>query len=93
MNDTKYLVTFIFEGIVLITVALIGITGNIAAFITILKQKVQRTFHSLLFLLSVFDMVSKKTIIIYDSFDLVLSFSVHYVLLIINYKLENDYSK
>ena len=57
MDHTNYLVTFIFEGIVLLIVALVGLVGNLASFITILSQKVQKTFHSLLFLLSIFDMV------------------------------------
>ena len=57
MEHTSYLVTFIFEGIVLLIVALIGLVGNLASFITIFSQKVQKTFHSLLFLLSIFDMV------------------------------------
>ena len=56
---TKYLVTFIFEGVVLLIVALVGLVGNLASFITIFSQKVQKTFHSLLFLLSIFDMVRK----------------------------------
>ena len=57
LEHTRYLVTFIFEGIVLLIVALAGLVGNLASFITIFSQKVQKTFHSLLFLLSIFDMV------------------------------------
>ena len=57
LDNTNYLVTFIFEGIVLLIVALVGLVGNFASFITIFSQKVQKTFHSLLFLLSIFDMV------------------------------------
>ena len=57
LEHTSYLVTFIFEGIVLLIVALVGLVGNLASFITIFSQKVQKTFHSLLFLLSIFDMV------------------------------------
>ena len=59
MEHTSYLVTFIFEGIVLLIVALVGLVGNLASFITIFSQKVQKTFHSLLFLLSIFDMVRR----------------------------------
>ena len=62
-NDpTNDIVTFIFEGIVLLIVALIGLAGNLASFITIFNQKVQKTFHSLLFLLSIFDMVSRISV-------------------------------
>ena len=57
LDNTNYLVTYIFEGIVLLIVALVGLVGNFASFITIFSQKVQKTFHSLLFLLSIFDMV------------------------------------
>ena len=57
MGPTNDIVTFIFEGIVLLIVALVGLAGNFASFITIFSQKVQKTFHNLLFLLSIFDMV------------------------------------
>ena len=57
LDNTNYLVTFIFEGIVLLIVALVGLVGNLASFITIFSQKVQKTFHNLLFLLTLFDMV------------------------------------
>ena len=57
IGPTNDIVTFIFEGIVLLIVALVGLAGNFASFITICSQKVQKTFHSLLFLLSIFDMV------------------------------------
>ena len=62
-NDpTNDIVTFIFEGIVLLFVALVGLAGNLALFITIFNQKVQKTFHSLVFLLSIFDMVSRISV-------------------------------
>ena len=61
-NPTNDIVTFIFEGIVLLIVALVGLAGNLASFITIFNQKVQKTFHSLLFLLSIFDMVSRISV-------------------------------
>ena len=57
IGPTNDIVTFIFEGIVLLIVALVGLAGNFASFVTICSQKVQKTFHSLLFLLSIFDMV------------------------------------
>ena len=59
IGPTNDIVTFIFEGIVLLIVALVGLAGNFASFITICSQKVQKTFHSLLFLLSIFDMVRR----------------------------------
>ena len=62
MDHTNYLVTFIFEGIVLLIVALVGLVGNLASFITIFSQKVQKTFHSLLFLLTIFDMVRRASL-------------------------------
>ena len=46
------------QGVVLLIVALIGLTGNLVSFISIFSQKVQKTFHNLLFLLTLFDMVS-----------------------------------
>ena len=56
-DETSYLFTFIFEGVILLLVALVGLVGNFASFVIIFNQKVQRTFHSLLFLLSIFDTV------------------------------------
>ena len=58
---TSYLVAFIFEGVILLIVALVGLVGNFASFVTIFNQKVQKTFHSLLFLLSIFDTVRKTS--------------------------------
>ena len=58
-DHTSYLVAYIFEGVILLIVALVGLVGNFASFITIFNQKVQKTFHSLLFLLSIFDTVRK----------------------------------
>ena len=46
------------KGVVLLFVALVGLTGNLISFISIFRQKVQKTFHNLLFLLTLFDMVS-----------------------------------
>ena len=56
-DQISYLVTFIFEGVILLFVALVGLLGNFVSFVTIFNQKVQKTFHSLLFLLSIFDTV------------------------------------
>ena len=49
--------TFILEGVLLLIVAIIGLAGNLMAIFTILSQKVQKTFHDLLLVLTVFDMV------------------------------------
>ena len=49
--------TFILEGVLLLIVAIIGLAGNLMAIVTILSQKVQKTFHDLLLVLTVFDMV------------------------------------
>ena len=48
---------FILEGVLLLLIALIGLAGNLMAIVTILSQKVQKTFHDLLLLLTGFDMV------------------------------------
>ena len=51
---------FILEGVLLLVIAVIGITGNLLAIVTILSQKVLKIFHDLLLALTVFDMVCKK---------------------------------
>ena len=51
------MMTFLLEGVLLLAVALVGLIGNLISFITIFRQKIQKTFHNLLFLLTVFDMV------------------------------------
>ena len=56
--------TFILEGVLLLIVAIIGLAGNLMAIVTILSQKVQKTFHDLLLVLTVFDMVCIVSIII-----------------------------
>ena len=61
-TSASYLVEFIFEGVILLIVALVGLVGNFASFVTIFNQKVQKTFHSLLFLLSIFDTVRKTSL-------------------------------
>ena len=48
---------FILEGVLLLVIAVIGITGNLLAIVTILSQKVLKIFHDLLLVLTVFDMV------------------------------------
>ena len=51
---------FILEGVLLLVIAVIGLTGNLLAIVTILSQKVLKIFHDLLLVLTVFDMVCKK---------------------------------
>ena len=51
------MLTFLLEGVLLLAVALVGLLGNLISFVTIFRQKIQKTFHNLLFLLTVFDMV------------------------------------
>ena len=49
--------TFLVEGVFLLLVACIGLLGNILSFILLSKQGLQKTFHNLLLLLNIFDMV------------------------------------
>ena len=59
-TDWVYKTTaFILEGVLLLLVAVVGLAGNIMAIVTILSQKVLKTFHDLLLLLTVFDMVCR----------------------------------
>ena len=50
---------FVVEGVLLLLVAVLGLVGNLASFVILLRQKVQQIFHNLLFLLSTFDTVSR----------------------------------
>ena len=56
--------TFILEGVLLLCFVCIGLTGNVLSFIVLITQKVQRTFHNLLLLLNIFDMVGVSKIIV-----------------------------
>ena len=56
------MLTFLLEGVLLLAVALVGLCGNLISFVTIFSQKIQKTFHNLLFLLTVFDMVSETSV-------------------------------
>ena len=56
------MLTFLLEGVLLLAVALVGLSGNLISFVTIFSQKIQKTFHNLLFLLTVFDMVSETSV-------------------------------
>ena len=62
-NDGVHgMMTFLLEGVLLLAVALVGLCGNLISFVTIFSQKIQKTFHNLLFLLTVFDMVSEISV-------------------------------
>ena len=50
---------FVVEGVLLLLVAGVGLLGNLTSFVILMRQKVQKIFHNLLFLLSTFDTVSK----------------------------------
>ena len=49
------------EGVLLMMVACLGLAGNILSFVVLNSQKVQKTFHNLLILLNIFDLVSSPT--------------------------------
>ena len=53
-------VTFLVEGVILLTVACLGLVGNILSFIVLGTWGIQKIFHNLLLLLNIFDMVSTK---------------------------------
>ena len=50
--------TFLVEGVLLLVVACVGLVGNIFSFTLLGMQGLQKTFHNLLFLLNIFDMVT-----------------------------------
>ena len=50
---------FVVEGDLLLMVAVLGLAGNLASFVIFFRQKVQKIFHNLLFLLSTFDTVCR----------------------------------
>ena len=59
LNDSWLaFITFLVEGVILLTVASVGLVGNILSFIVLNTQGLQKTFHKLLLLLNIFDMVS-----------------------------------
>ena len=51
---------FVVEGLLLLLVATLGLVGNFASFVILMRKKVQQIFHNLLLLLSTFDTVSIK---------------------------------
>merc|ERR1711953_609648 len=44
-------------GVLLLLVAALGLAGNLASFVILMRQKVQKIFHNLLLLLSTFDTI------------------------------------
>ena len=50
-------ITFLVEGVMLLSVACIGLVGNILSFTVLSRQGLQKIFHNLLLLLNIFDMV------------------------------------
>ena len=54
------IITFLVEGVMLMTVASVGLVGNILSFLVLNTQGLQKTFHKLLLLLNIFDMVSSR---------------------------------
>ena len=68
-NDTLLdTITFLVEGVMLVLVACVGLVGNILSFMVLSTQGLQKTFHNLLLLLNIFDMVSTSNI--FDMFEL-----------------------
>ena len=51
---------FVVEGVLLLLVAGLGLAGNLTSFVILMRKKVQKIFHNLLFLLSTFDTVSRN---------------------------------
>ena len=57
--------SFLVEGVLLAIIASFGLVGNILSFIILSTQAVHKTFHNLLLLLSIFDMVGNHQIFIW----------------------------
>ena len=60
--ESHWVETFnlVVEGVLLLLVASIGLLGNFTSFVILMRRKVQKIFHNLLFLLSTFDTVRYK---------------------------------
>ena len=63
-SDDKLLatITFLVEGVLLLLVACVGLVGNILSFMVLSTQGLQKTFHNLLLLLNIFDLVGTTNI-------------------------------
>ena len=68
-NSWVAIITFLVEGVMLMTVASVGLVGNILSFLVLNTQGLQKTFHKLLLLLNIFNMVSTsiKLLLMIDS--------------------------
>ena len=53
------IITNVIVGVLLSLVVCVGLAGNFTSFLTLRRQVIQRIFHNLLFLLSIFDTVRK----------------------------------
>ena len=54
---------FVVEGVLLLLVACLGLAGNLASYVILMRQKVQKIFHNLLFLLTTLDTVSRLVLL------------------------------
>ena len=59
MDGWEVTFNFVVEGVLLLMVAVLGLAGNLASFVILFRQKAQKIFHNLLFLLSTFDTVCR----------------------------------
>ena len=59
-NSWLVYINFLVKGVLLLTVASVGLVGNILSFIVLNTKGLQKTFHKLLLLLNIFDMVSTR---------------------------------
>ena len=50
------------EGYLILVIGLVGLLGNIASIWTFSRQRIHRTFHNLLLVLTIFDTVSLCTL-------------------------------
>ena len=57
------IVIFLVEGVMLLVVATVGLVGNILSFLVLSTKGLQKTFHNLLLLLNIFDMVGTFSLI------------------------------
>ena len=59
-NSWLVYTNFLVQGVLLLTVAIVGLVGNILSFIVLNTKGLQKTFQKLLLLLNIFDMVSSR---------------------------------
>lgn len=57
-HDLSMTVMFAFEGVLLLSVGILGIIGNIASIVVFtIRLKIQRNFHALMICLAIFDLI------------------------------------